>query len=111
MPETRFLLVEQRREPLFGVARVTIEELSSCCEIHPELVARFVTLGLLDPLGRNAAGDMLFDAGAILLVRKILRLRHDLGVNYAGIGLVLDLMTRIDELEGRVRELERARCA
>jgi DNA-binding transcriptional MerR regulator len=40
------------------------------------------------------------------LVRKIIRLRRDLGLNYAGIGVVLELMERIESLEAKIRELE-----
>jgi hypothetical protein len=39
-------------------------------------------------------------------VRRILRLRNQLGVNYAGIGVILELMSRIEDLEDQIRELE-----
>jgi DNA-binding transcriptional MerR regulator len=50
--------------------------------------------------------EVLFEAGTVLLLRKILRLRHDLGINYAGIGVVLELTERMEKLEERIRELE-----
>ncbi|MGP0044965.1 MAG: chaperone modulator CbpM [Syntrophobacteraceae bacterium] len=40
------------------------------------------------------------------LIRRILRLRNELGVNYAGVGVILELMSRLDALETRIRELE-----
>ena len=55
---------------------------------------------------RQADGEVLFHADVIPLIRTILRLRNQLGVNYAGIGVVLELMARIDSLENHIRELE-----
>jgi predicted NAD/FAD-binding protein len=59
---------------------------------HPEFVARMVRLG--------------FDADAATLAR-VVRLRRDLGLNYAGALLASDLLARIDELQARLRRYER----
>lgn len=61
--------------------------------LHPDLVRRFVRLGLLDPppYPRDAAAR-LARAG---------RLRRDLGLNYAGAILVCELLDRIEKLESR----------
>ena len=42
---------------------------------------------------------------AAFLVRKIIRLRNELGINYSGVGVVLELLSRIEILEARIREL------
>ena len=47
-----------------------------------------------------------FDSEVIPLIRRILRLRNELGVNYAGIGVILELMSRLEALEARIRDLE-----
>ncbi len=75
--------------------------------VHPEFIRRLVRLGLLDPVEALEDETLLFEVSAVTLVRKILRLRRDLGLNYAGIGVVLELMERIEVLEARIRELER----
>jgi len=49
---------------------------------------------------------LLFDSEVIPLLWRILRLRNELGVNYAGIGVILELMSRIEALEARIREQE-----
>jgi DNA-binding transcriptional MerR regulator len=88
-------------------AGMGIRDVAVLCNAHPDLIDRFVNLGLVEPLGRDERRDeWLFDEDTIPLVRKIIRLRNQLGINYAGIGVVLDLLSRIEQLESRIRELE-----
>ncbi len=84
----------------------TLAEVALRCGLHPELIERFIRLGLIEFIGRTGDGQMLFDSEVIPLVRRILRLRNDLGVNYAGVGVILELMSRVESLETRIRELE-----
>ncbi|MCK8602117.1 chaperone modulator CbpM [Desulfoferrobacter suflitae] len=99
----QYLMVRLRRTP--GVAPyLNTTEVASRCGIHPELIERFVHLGLIDPSG-HAGGEFIFRLEVVPLIRKIIRLRNHLGINYAGIGLVLELMTRIEELEEKLQEL------
>lgn len=87
---------------------ITAEEIAVLCETHPHLIDRFVDLGLVEPLGRDDyTNKWLFDEETIPIVRKIIRLRNQLGINYAGIGVILDLLSRIERLERRIRELEK----
>jgi chaperone modulatory protein CbpM len=71
--------------------------------LHPDMVRRFVALGLL-PCQRNPHGQLRFDASALRIIARIQRLRIGLGLNYAAIGLVLDLLDRIEELESAARQ-------
>jgi hypothetical protein len=64
--------------------------------VHPDLVRRFVALGLLEPYPRDAAAR----------IARAARLRRDLGLNYAGAVLACELLARIDELERRLRRYE-----
>lgn len=83
------------------------EEVATRCGLHPEIIDRFVCLGLIDPVGRDSEnGSWLFEESVIPIVKKIVRLRNELGINYAGIGVVLDLLSRLESLEERVRILE-----
>jgi len=68
------------------------------CDLHPDLVHRFVTLGLIEPTAR-ADGHLWFATTQVRRVDKMMRLRSDLGLNYGAVGLILDLLDRIDQLE------------
>jgi hypothetical protein len=64
------------------------------------MVVRLVDLGLLDP--EVDEPEWLFRDTVIPRIWKIRRLHHDLGINWAGIGVVLDLLDRIEELEREI---------
>ncbi|WP_431219227.1 chaperone modulator CbpM [Leifsonia xyli] len=68
--------------------------------VHPELVRRFVELGLI-AAAVDASGRLWFAPDAPEQVRRIVRLHADLALNYAGIALVIDLLARIDALEAQ----------
>jgi DNA-binding transcriptional MerR regulator len=73
--------------------------------MHPVLVERLMTLGLVDPVATTP--ELLFDVATVLRLRRILRLRRDLGVNWVGIGVVLDLLAKIEALEQEIAQLRR----
>ena len=75
--------------------------------LAPDLVRRFVALGLVDAQ-RDGLGRLWFRAGAPAAIARVQRLRTGLSLNYAAIGLVLDLLDRIDRLETALRRSERA---
>lgn len=70
--------------------------------LSPDLVRRFVALGLLDTW-RDALGRLRFRSSAPSEVARIQRLRMGLSLNYAAIGLVMDLLDRIEGLETALR--------
>jgi len=82
---------------------LTVEDIAECCGLHPELVRRFWALGLIEP--EDSVDAAAFDLEVVVRVRRIVRLRRDLGVNYAGVGVVLDLLERVEVLEARLRGL------
>ncbi|MFB8277421.1 chaperone modulator CbpM [Nocardia colli] len=92
-PTPRYVLVRQ--------AGLRLDEFSRRCGLPPSLVRRLVALGLLD--GAREGTDLRFEPSAVAVVARIQRLRSGLGLNYAAIGLVLDLLDRIEELEADPR--------
>ena len=68
--------------------------------LHPDMVRRLVALGLLR-CQPDVEGELWFTATELAVVARIQRLRNGLGLNYAAIGLVVDLLDRIEQLEIR----------
>ncbi|MDQ1476479.1 MAG: chaperone modulatory protein CbpM [Actinomycetota bacterium] len=75
-----------------------LETFSRAAGMHPDLVRRLVTLGLLDATPGPDA-DLSFARDQHAAVARIRRLRESLALNYAAIGLVAELLDRVAELE------------
>jgi chaperone modulatory protein CbpM len=84
---------------------LTLETVARHGRVHPDLVRRFVALGLLDA-SQDASGRWWFAADTPARVARIQRLRAGLYLNYAAIGVVLDLLERIAQLEIALRRSE-----
>jgi chaperone modulatory protein CbpM len=83
-------------------ASLDLDAFARAAGLHPDLVRRLVALGLLEP-ERDGAGRYRFPPGQLAKVARIQRLRTGLSLNYAALGLVLDLLDRIADLEGALR--------
>jgi chaperone modulatory protein CbpM len=84
--------------------RLRLESFARQAGVHPDLVRRFVALGLVEAV-RDRAGELWLPLGELAKLARIQRLRAGLALNYASIGLVIDLLDRIDELEAALRAL------
>jgi chaperone modulatory protein CbpM len=79
-------------------ARLDLDAFAAAAGMHPEMVRRMVALGILDA-ARDSGGHLWFAPGQVAVVARIQRLRAGFGLNYAAVGLVLDLLDRISALE------------
>ncbi|MFO7984817.1 MAG: chaperone modulator CbpM [Desulfatiglandaceae bacterium] len=106
MTDKKYAIIRTRtllREP----SGIGVSKMARLCAVHPDLIDRLVRLGLLEPLNQeDNKAHWRFHEDTVRLVAKIMRLRNQLGINYAGIGVVLDLLSRIERLESRLLELE-----
>jgi len=93
------------RDRANGNALWALEVLAREAGLHPELVRRFVALGLLEPADGSVQAPLFWRDAAARLARAG-RLRRDLGLNYAGAVLACELLERIDALEARLRRYE-----
>ena len=84
---------------------LNIYEISRFVEVHPMLIEKLFQLGLIDPQVEEP--ELLFEDRVIAKIDKIMRLKNDLGVNFAGCGLVLDLLEKIAVLEKKLLYYER----
>jgi hypothetical protein len=101
-------MTRQSASPRYPLARRPVrsrlgqEEFAYRCGLHPDLVRRFVALGLV-PAVRDADGALWFNPAAVPGVARLQRLRATLPLNYAALGLVVDLLDQITELETALR--------
>jgi chaperone modulatory protein CbpM len=91
---------------LARTARLDLESFAHDCGIHPDLVLRLVRLGLLDA-EQDGSGGPWFEPSQIAQVARIQRLRSGFSLNYAALGLVLDLLDRVSVLEAAARHRPR----
>lgn len=84
---------------------IDFEVFARMCELHPELLDRFVTLGLLEVF-TDSDGRRWFERRQLAQVARVRRLRSGLGLSYSSICVVGPLIDRIDELEHELRRYE-----
>jgi hypothetical protein len=85
--------------PLRGEVRLTRDELAAAAGITPGRLARLIRLGLVEPV---APEPLEFTAATALRLRRMLRLHGDLGVNWVGASIILDLLERLERLESEL---------
>ena len=101
-PTTRTFALTRRRS---AGTLIEVEVLAHEAGLHPELVRRLVRLGAIEPEGGTRSAP-LFPREAAARIARLVRLRRDLGLNYAGALLACELLARIDELEARLARYE-----
>jgi DNA-binding transcriptional MerR regulator len=106
MGSSRYQIVHYRYESRSGSENlVTTGELARLARLHPEMVDKLVDWGLIEPVKWEP--KLLFPETAVPRIWRIMRLRRDLGINWSGIGVVLDLLDKIDELEREIAWLRK----
>jgi MerR family transcriptional regulator/heat shock protein HspR len=98
----RYELVIRRRESQY----LTLEMLAARADMHPALVERYVECGLIEPSTREGELEF-FEAAAVPRLKMIGSLREQLGINVAGIAVILDLLERITALQNEIHRRAR----
>ena len=91
-------------EPLYAIGVV-----AEMVELHPQTLRRYEELGLLTPARK--AGRRLYSPRDVELLRSISRLSNELGLNLAGVEVILRLNRRIQELQTEVERLQHVRMS
>ena len=99
MREPRAPITLSRIEP----EQLTLDGLAACAGVHPSRIESFVEYGLLEP-STHTGPQWLFDTAGLVRLRRIERLRRDLGANLAGIAVILDLLDRLTTLQREVEQ-------
>ncbi|MCZ7571065.1 MAG: helix-turn-helix transcriptional regulator [Ardenticatenaceae bacterium] len=100
-----------RSEPVY-----VISVAAKLVNLHPQTLRHYERIGLITP-ARSEGNVRLYSDHDIEQLRKIVRLTDDLGVNLAGVEVILNMAEQIEELQeqmGRVEaelraEIERVR--
>jgi chaperone modulatory protein CbpM len=95
------------RTSLTRVPGIDLESFARAGGLHPDQVRRLVTLGLLDPIA-GEGDDMRFPPSQLIRLGRIERLHAGLCLNYTALGVVIDLLDRIAELESALRHRSRS---
>jgi MerR family transcriptional regulator/heat shock protein HspR len=88
--------------PRTGVFRIGV--ISARFGIHPQTLRMYEREGLLQP-ARTRGNTRLYDADTIERLEIILALTRDLGVNLAGVEVILHMKKRMEKMQGEVQNL------
>lgn len=89
----------RRRPGLFRIGAI-----SERFGIHPQTLRMYEREGLLRP-ARTEGNTRLYDAETIERLEIILTLTRDLGVNLAGVEVILHMKERIEKMQGEVHSV------
>ena len=87
-------------EPMF-----VISVAARLVEMHPQTLRYYERAGLLKPT-RSSGKIRLYSQREIDRLRKIARLTSELGVNLAGVEIIIDLTERLETLQERTKKRE-----
>jgi len=83
------------------------------CEVVAErigarrsLVVRLARAGLIETL-ESESSEPLLPSHVVVKLRRMQRLRRDLGVNFSGAAIILDLVKRVELLNRELIEIRR----
>jgi MerR family transcriptional regulator, heat shock protein HspR len=86
------------------VVYLSAGEVARAAGITPGRLARLVQAGLVEPV---APGMDAYTAATASRLRRMVRLRADLGVNFIGAAIIDDLVQRLERLDAELIRLRR----
>src|SRR4030042_5662392 len=90
---------KQERRPLYMIS--VVAEMFS---VHPQTLRAYEREGLLRP-ARTDGNTRLYSEEDLARIELILRLTKELGVNLAGVEVILNMRERMGEMQGRMNEM------
>jgi len=87
-------------EPVYLISVV-----AKVLSIHPQTLRQYEREGLIEP-SRTEGRMRLYSQKDMDKIKMILRLTRDLGVNLAGVDIILQFKEQIDELENEIERLK-----
>ena len=92
--------IEDYDEPKYVISIVT-----RLVDLHPQTLRHYENIGLVTP-SRSKGNARLYSQRDVELLRRITRLTQDLGVNLAGVEVILNMAERIEGLQEEMDMLQ-----
>jgi len=89
-----------RDEPCY-----TISVVARMVDLHPQTLRNYEQLGLVKPQ-RSEGNIRLYSDREVERLRKINRLTQELGINLAGVEVILNMSDQIETLQVQIEQLE-----
>jgi chaperone modulatory protein CbpM len=96
---------EQAIVCLLEDVRLTLEELSTSCQVSPQWVAERVSAGVLRCETAPESAQWVFSGEDLQRARRLFQLKRDFDANPELAGLVADLFDELERLRKRLRRL------
>jgi MerR family transcriptional regulator, heat shock protein HspR len=87
-------------EPLY-----VISVAARMVNLHPQTLRHYERLGLIDP-ARTEGGVRMYSQRDVERLNRISGLIEDLGVNLAGVEVILNMSRQIEELQAQMKQME-----
>lgn len=98
-------MLDRGDEPVY-----VISVAAKLCDMHPQTLRSYERLGLVQP-HRSDSRNRLYSERDIERLRQIQRLTRELGVNLAGVEVILELLDRLETMRSEMEnEISRLRC-
>lgn len=86
------MAAHDKSEPVYMIGVV-----ASLTQMHAQTIRLYEKLGLVTPQRRNK--NRLYSETDVERLRQIRRLTQDMGVNLAGVEVILELLNRLEQLQ------------
>jgi MerR family transcriptional regulator/heat shock protein HspR len=87
------------KKPLYSISVV-----SEMLDLHPQTIRQYERMGLVKPQ-RTEGNTRLYSDEDIERLKLIITLTKDLGVNIAGVDIIINMKEQIEELQNTINEL------
>jgi MerR family transcriptional regulator/heat shock protein HspR len=90
--------------------RYVISVAAKLTGLHPQTLRHYENLGLIRP-ERSGGNVRLYSPADIARLHQITRLTDELGVNLAGVQIILDMRERLEQLQLEVQTMQAEQAA
>jgi len=96
---------EREQDPRYDEPCYVISIAARLVELHPQTLRYYERLGLVVP-SRSKGKVRLYSPGDIERLQRISRLVDELGVNLAGVEVILNMTERMEQMQGEMENMQ-----